>query len=73
MWKQIFYGMIFEKSYYYHGVSDVSLRIMFNPSSHSVEYMRQWIGSALFQIMACRLFGAKPLSKLALGFCQLEP
>ena len=24
--------------------------------------MRQWIGSALVQIMACRLFGAKPLS-----------
>ena len=25
--------------------------------------MRQWIGSALVQIMACRLFGANPLSK----------
>ena len=25
--------------------------------------MRQWIGSALVQIIACRLFGAKPLSK----------
>ena len=25
-------------------------------------YMRQWTGSALVQIMACRLFGAKPLS-----------
>ena len=25
--------------------------------------MRQWIGSELVQIMACRLFGAKPLSK----------
>ena len=29
----------------------------------SASYMRQWIGSALVQIMACRLFGAKPLSK----------
>ena len=27
-------------------------------------YMHQWIGSAFFQIMACCLFGAKPLSKL---------
>ena len=35
--------------------------------------MRQWIGSALVQIMACRLFGAKPLSKPMLGYCQLDP
>ena len=35
--------------------------------------MRQWIGSALVQIMACRLFGAKPLSKPVLGYCQLNP
>ena len=31
-----------------------------------------WIGSALIQIMACRLFGAKPLSKPKLGYCQLN-
>ena len=37
-----------------------------------VPYMRQWIGSALAQIMACRLFGAKPLSKPMLGYCQLD-
>ena len=29
--------------------------------------------SALVQIMACRLFGTKPLSKPVLGFCQLDP
>ena len=29
--------------------------------------MRQWIGSALVQIMACRLFGAKSLSTPVLG------
>ena len=27
----------------------------------SAAYMRQWTGSALVQVMACRLFGAKPL------------
>ena len=32
-----------------------------NSSPPSAAYMRQWIGSALVQIMACRLFGAKPL------------
>ena len=35
--------------------------------------MRQWFRSALVQIMACRLFGDKPLSKPLLGYCQLEP
>ena len=35
--------------------------------------MCQWIGSALVQIMACRLFGAKPLYKPTLGYCQLDP
>ena len=39
----------------------------------SVAYMRQWIVSALAQIMVCRLFGAKPLSKPLLGYCQLDP
>ena len=34
-----------------------------NSSPPSTAYMRQWIGSALLQIMALRLFGAKPLSE----------
>ena len=41
-----------------------------NSSSPSAAYMRQWIGSALVQIMACHLFGAKPLSKPMLGYKQ---
>ena len=40
---------------------------MFNSSPSSAAYMRQWIRSALVQIMACRLFGAKPLSEPILG------
>ena len=39
----------------------------------NVTYMRQWIGWVLVQIMACRLFGAKPLSKPMLGYGQLDP
>ena len=35
-------------------------------------YMRQCIGSALVQIMACHLFGTKPLSKPMLGYCHLN-
>ena len=33
--------------------------------------MRQWIWLALVQIMACRLFGAMPISKPMLDYCQL--
>ena len=44
-----------------------------NSSPPSAAYMRQWIGSALVQIMACRLFGTKPLSKPMLGYCLLDP
>ena len=43
------------------------------PSHTSVAYMCQRIGSALVQIMACRLLSAKPLSKPVLGYCQLDP
>ena len=46
---------------------------LFNSSTHSAAFMRHWIGSALVQIMACRLFGAKPLSKPMLGYWQLDP
>ena len=45
----------------------------FNSSPPSAAYLRRWMGSALVQIMARRLFGAKPLSKLVLDYCQLDP
>ena len=40
----------------------------FNSSPPSGGYMRQWIGSTLVHIMACRRFGAKPLSQPILFF-----
>ena len=43
-----------------------------NLSPPSATYMRQRIEPALVQIMACRLFGAKPLFKQMLGYCQLD-
>ena len=46
---------------------------VFNLSPPSDAYMRQWIGSALVHIMTCRLFGAKPLSKLMLCYCLSDP
>ena len=41
------------------------------PPPPSAAYMRQWIGSVLVQIMACRLFGAKPLPEPMLAYCSL--
>ena len=43
-----------------------------NSSAPSAAYMHQWIGSALVQIMACRLLGAKPLFQSVLAYCQLD-
>ena len=51
----------------FYGAIDV------NSSTLSDAYMRQSIGTGFVQIMACRLFGAKPLSKPVLGYCQLDP
>ena len=44
-----------------------------NSSPPSAAYMRHEIDSALVQIMTCCLFGATPLSKPILGYCQLDP
>ena len=44
----------------------------FNPSVPSAAYMRRWTGSALFQVMACRLFDAKPLPEPMLTYRQLD-
>ena len=36
-------------------------------------YMRYWTGSSLVHVMACRLFGAKPLPEPMMAYCQLGP
>ena len=48
-----------------HGTNS-SILGMVNSSPPSAPYMRLCIGSALFHIMACSLFGANQLSKLML-------
>ena len=44
----------------------ILLTVSFPPSA---AYMRHWIGSALVQIMACRLFGTEPQSEPVLEYC----
>ena len=51
--------------------SSAALRYI-NWSPLSAAHMRQWTGLALVQIMACRLIGAKPLTKPMLGYFQLD-
>ena len=45
----------------------------FNSFPSSAAYMRQWIGSTLIQIMAYRLFDAKPSSKPMIVFLSIWP
>ena len=45
----------------------------FNSSRPSATYMRQWIRLTLVEIMACCLFGTKPLSEPMLAISQLDP
>ena len=54
------YGSSYRKWYTY--IINMPICFWFNSSPPSAAYMRQWIGSALVPITACRLFGAKPLS-----------
>ena len=49
------------------------LRHDINSFLPSAAYMRRWTGSALVQVMACPLFGAKPLPEPMLIYCQLDP
>ena len=43
-----------------------------NSMSQSDTYVRQYKIQTLLQIMACRLFGAKPLFETMLPHCQLD-
>ena len=56
-----------------NNTSSMLMPCIINSSPPCAAYMHQWIGSALLQKMACRLFGAKPLSKPMLDYCQLGP
>ena len=51
---------------------NISLLELFNSSSPGAAYMRRRTGSTLVQVMACRLFGAKPLPEPMMAYCQLD-
>ena len=44
----------------------------FNSSTPITAYVRQWNGSALVQVTACRPFSAKALPESILTYCQLD-
>ena len=51
---------------------DMGCPLWVNSSPPSAEYMHQCLGSAMVQIVACRLFDAKTLSKPMPGYFQLD-
>ena len=67
-WKSIciFYHFLWKESQMAQVIA------MFNSSPPSAAFMRQWTWSSLVQVMACRLFGAKPLPEPMLAYCQLD-
>ena len=44
-----------------------------NSSPPGAAYMIQWTGQTLVQVMACRLFGVKPLPEPMMTYWQLDP
>ena len=52
--------------------SAYSFAIRFNSSPTVAAYARQWTGPTLVQVMACRLFDAKPLPETMLAYRQLH-
>ena len=44
-----------------------------NTLRHGDAYLRRWTGLSLVQIMACCLFGAKPLPETKLEYCPFNP
>ena len=60
------------QQYLNHLSTFLHFTLFVNSSPPSAAYIRQWTGSALVQVMACRLFGAKPLPEPMLVYCQLD-
>ena len=67
-----FYFSGYINTYEYKNITYHALSAL-NSSSPSAAYMRLWTQSALFQIMACRLYSAKTLSEPILTYYQLDP
>ena len=61
---------VWKKSAITFGEGCISLDI--NSSLPSPAYTRHWTGSALVQVMACRLFGAKPLPEPMPTYCHMD-
>ena len=60
----------FEKKDFSRNSVSTYQQAVFNRSSPNAVYMHQWTGSSLAQVMACRLFSAKPLPEPVLAYCQ---
>ena len=68
----LFYFSRYINTYEYENIIYHALSAL-NLSPPCAAYMRLWTESALFQIMACRMDSAKPLSEPILTYYQLDP
>ena len=61
---------------WWFGATNVDFSIVrlcgIEPRAISQRAPNQWTGSTLVQVMACRLFGAKPLPEPMLAYCWLD-
>ena len=65
-------SMLFILTFLWLGYYCVVWLYLTPPPPSSATYMRQGTEPALSQVMACRLFGAKPLPEPMLTCCQLD-
>ena len=59
-------------SCFFHSQTSTYIGNLSIVTPHGAAHMHQWTGSGLVQVMACRLFGAKPLPEPMLAYCQLD-
>ena len=69
----IYAYMIWKSSHFIYILRSLSKVFLINSSPPGTAYKLRWNWSSLVQIMACRLSGARPLSKPMFGYCQLDP
>ena len=63
----------FKKIHFIMSISAILFRLQcVNSSPPNAAHMHHWNGSALVQVMACCLFGTKPLPASMLAYCQLD-
>ena len=68
----VIWSWIYMRSMIIYSIYSSQEILTLNSSPPSAAYMRQRTESAVVQVIACRLFIAKPLPETMLAYCQLD-